>query len=143
MSTRIEHIALAVADLDSAIEHVARVWGLDVWGRERVEDQGVEEAMLAAGDTHLQLIAPTGPHSTIARFLQRRGEGLHHIALEVTDLDATLTELRAKGVRLIDERPRRGGRGHLVAFVHPKDNLGLLVELVQRRDVPPADHVAP
>ena len=131
MLGKIEHIALAVADLDAAVAHYKDVWGLEVSHRERVEDQGVEEAMLPLGESFLQLLGPTGPDTTVGKFIERRGEGLHHIAYEVPDLKAALAELRAKGVPLIDEAPRRGGRGHMVAFVHPKGNHGLLVELIQ------------
>jgi methylmalonyl-CoA/ethylmalonyl-CoA epimerase len=129
--TKIEHVALAVADLDAAIAHYRDVWGLEVTHRERVEDQGVEEAMLPLGESFLQLLAPTSPDSTVARFLERSGEGLHHIAYEVDDLERELADLKSNGVALIDEKPRRGGRGHMVAFVHPKSNHGLLVELIQ------------
>jgi methylmalonyl-CoA epimerase len=132
MLGKIEHVALAVADLDAAVEHYERVWGLTVSHRERVEDQGVEEAMLPLGESYLQLLGPTSPDTTVGKFVARRGEGLHHIAYEVDDLAAALAELKDKGVPLIDETPRRGGRGHMVAFVHPKGNHGLLVELIQR-----------
>lgn len=135
MLRKIEHVALAVSDLDAALAHYEKVWGLRVEHRERVEDQGVEEAMLALGETYLQLLAPTGPDSTVAKFIERRGEGLHHIAYEVEDLEGALDAMRADGIPLIDERPRRGGRDHRVAFVHPKGNHGLLVELIQ---APPA-----
>lgn len=131
MPNKIEHVALAVADLDAAIAHYREVWGIEVSHREKVEDQGVEEAMLPLGDTFLQLVAPTGEETTVGRFLANRGEGLHHLAYEVDDLARTLEDLKAKGVQLIDQEPRRGGRGHLVAFVHPKSNHGLLVELIQ------------
>ncbi len=131
MLGKIEHIALAVSDLDAAVAHYRDVWGLEVSHRERVEDQGVEEAMLPLGESFLQLLGPTGPETTVGKFIARRGEGLHHIAYEVDDLEATLAELQAKGVRLIDKAPRRGGRGHMVAFVHPSGNRGLLVELIQ------------
>jgi methylmalonyl-CoA/ethylmalonyl-CoA epimerase len=131
MLSRVEHIALAVADLEAAIEHYRSVWGLEVSHRERVEDQGVEEAMLPIGDTHLQLLAGTNADSTVAKFIERRGEGLHHIAYEVANLEETLAKLKEGGVELIDEAPRPGGRGHMVAFVHPKSNHGLLVELIQ------------
>jgi methylmalonyl-CoA/ethylmalonyl-CoA epimerase len=87
--------------------------------------------MLPIGDGHLQLLGPTGPDTTVGRFVAKRGEGLHHIAYEVDDLVSTLAELKGKGVELIDEAPRLGGRGHMVAFVHPKGNHGLLVELIQ------------
>ncbi len=131
MLSKIEHVALAVADLDAAVAHYRDVWGLEVSHRERVEDQGVEEAMVPLGESHLQLLGPTGSDTTVGKFIARRGEGLHHIAYEVPDLEGALAELKAKGVRLIDEKPRRGGRGHMVAFVHPSANHGLLVELIQ------------
>lgn len=131
MLGKIEHIALAVEDLDAAVAHYRDVWGLHVSHRERVEDQGVEEAMLPIGESFLQLLGPTGPDTTVGKFIERRGEGLHHIAYEVPDLEGTLAELKERGVPLIDEVPRRGGRGHMVAFVHPKGNHGLLVELIQ------------
>jgi methylmalonyl-CoA/ethylmalonyl-CoA epimerase len=132
MLDKIEHIALAVADVDAAIAHYRDVWGLEVSSRERVEDQGVEEVMLPLGDSYLQLLGATGPDTIVGRFLARRGEGLHHIAYEVDDLVKTLEQLDSKGVELIDREPRPGGRGHLVAFVHPHSNHGLLVELIQR-----------
>jgi methylmalonyl-CoA/ethylmalonyl-CoA epimerase len=132
MLGRIEHVALAVADLDAALSHYREVWGLEASERDQVEDQGVEEAMLPLGESHIQLLAPTGPETTVAKFIARRGEGLHHVAYEVDDLEAALAELKAKGVQLIDEVPRRGGRGDMIAFVHPGGNHGLLVELIQR-----------
>ena len=134
MLGKIEHVAIAVADLEAALAHYRDVWGIEAEHRERVEDQGVEEAMLPLGESYLQLLGATGPDTTVGKFLERRGEGLHHIAYEVDDLEATLAELKGKGVPLIDEAPRVGGRGHMVAFVHPKGNHGLLVELIQRPD---------
>jgi len=134
MLNNVEHVAIAVADLDAAVAHYEKVWGLKVTHRERVADQGVEEAMLPLGNSHLQLLGPTGPGTVVGKFLERRGEGLHHIAYEVDDLSATLEFLSSKGVELIDEQPRLGGRGHMVAFVHPKSNHGLLVELIQRAE---------
>ena len=134
MLGKIEHVALAVADLDAAVEHYEKVWGLAVAHRERVEDQGVEEAMLPLGESYLQLLGPTGPDTTVGKFVAKRGEGLHHIAYEVNDLEGALRQLKEQGVALIDEKPRRGGRGHMVAFVHPKSNHGLLVELIQAPD---------
>ena len=131
MLRKIEHVALAVADLDRAIEHYRSVWGLEVAHRERVDDQGVEEAMLPLGESYLQLLHPTHEESTVAKFIERRGEGLHHIAYEVDDLRAALAHMKEEGATLIDEEPRRGGRGHMVAFVHPKGNHGVLVELIQ------------
>jgi methylmalonyl-CoA/ethylmalonyl-CoA epimerase len=132
MLNKIEHVALAVEDLDAAVSHYSDVWGLEVAYRERVGDQGVEEVMLRLGDSYLQLLGATGPDTTVGKFLERRGEGLHHIAYEVDDLEETLASLKSKGVEMIDDQPRLGGRGHMVAFVHPKSNHGLLVELIQR-----------
>jgi len=132
MLNKIEHVALAVDDLEAAVTYYSEVWGLEVSHRERVADQGVEEVMLPLGDTYLQLLGATGPDTTVGKFLERRGEGLHHIAYEVDDLEATLDSLKSKGVEMIDDEPRLGGRGHMVAFVHPKSNHGLLVELIQR-----------
>ena len=138
MLGKIEHVALAVADLDAAIAHYEHVWGLSVAHRERVEDQGVEEAMLPLGESYLQLLGATSPDTTVGKFIERRGEGLHHIAYEVDDLEAALRQLKEQGVALIDEAPRRGGRGHMVAFVRPKGNHGLLVELIQAPGKPTA-----
>lgn len=132
MLGKIEHVAVAVADLDAAVALYRDVWGLEVEHRERVEDQGVEEAMVKIGESYIQLLGATGPDTTVGKFLERRGEGLHHIAYEVDDLEGALAELKEQGVALIDEKPRRGGRGHMVAFVHPKGNRGLLVELIQK-----------
>jgi methylmalonyl-CoA/ethylmalonyl-CoA epimerase len=128
----IEHIALAVDDIEVAIKHYQEVWGLEVTHREIVVDQEVEEVMLPLGNCSLQLLGATGPDTIVARFLARRGEGLHHIAYEVDDLESTLADLKSKGVQLVDESPRAGARGQMVAFVHPKANHGLLVELIQR-----------
>lgn len=134
MLTKIEHVALAVADMDGALKFYRDVWGLEASRREQVEGDHIEEAMLPLGDSFLQLVSPTSEESTVARFLERRGEGLHHIAYEVEDIEASLDRLKSEGAILIDERPRRGGGGHMVAFVHPKGNRGVLVELVQRRE---------
>lgn len=129
---KIEHVAIAVGDLDVALAHYRDVWGLEVSSREKVEDQGVEEAMLPLGESQLQLLAPTGEGTPVGKFLEKRGEGLHHVAYEVDDLQAALRKLKELDVQLIDQEPRPGGRGHMVAFVHPKSNHGLLVELIQR-----------
>lgn len=131
MLNKVEHIAIAVSDIETAIEHYRDVWGLEVEHRETVPDQGVDEAMIPVGDTYLQLLGATGPDTTVGKFIDKKGPGLHHIAYEVRDLEAALAELKSKGVPLIDESPRLGGRGHMVAFVHPRGNHGLLVELIQ------------
>jgi methylmalonyl-CoA/ethylmalonyl-CoA epimerase len=132
MLERIEHVALAVEDLDTAVAHYREVWGIEAVHRERVDDQGVEEVMLPLGDSFLQLLGATGPDTVVGRFLAKRGEGIHHIAYEVADLEGALETLKERGVRLIDDRPRLGGRDQLVAFVDPRGNHGLLVELIQR-----------
>ncbi|MBW3589760.1 MAG: methylmalonyl-CoA epimerase [Actinobacteria bacterium] len=132
MLSKIEHIALAVSDLEAAIDHYTQIWGLSLEHRETVEDQGVEEAMFRLGDSYLQLLAPLSPESPVGRFIRRSGEGLHHIAYEVDDIEQALSDLKKSGVTLIDEQPRTGSRGTKIAFVHPKGNLGLLVELVQK-----------
>src|SRR5919106_1313826 len=105
MLRKIEDVALAVSDMDTAIAHYRDIWGLEVEHREHVKDQGVEEAMLSLGESYLQLLAPVGTDTTVARFLDRRGEGLHHIAYEVDDLEAALGELKAKGIELIQRHP--------------------------------------
>jgi methylmalonyl-CoA/ethylmalonyl-CoA epimerase len=131
---RIAHVALAVADLEAAVDLYTRVWGLEVVHREVVEDQGVEEVLLSPsvpGQSHIQLLGALGPDTTVGRFLDRRGEGLHHIAYEVDDLEAALRILQQEGVELIDAEPRRGSAGTRVAFVHPKGNRGVLTELVE------------
>ena len=129
----LDHVAVAVTNLDEALAHYRDVWELEPAQVERVADQGVDEAMLELPGSSLQLIAPTSPESTVANFLDKRGPGLHHVAYAVADLDATLAHLRERGVALIDEHPRVGGGGARIAFVHPRANGGLLVELVERR----------
>jgi methylmalonyl-CoA/ethylmalonyl-CoA epimerase len=131
MLGRIEHVALAVSDLDAAIDHYRRVWGLELEHREVVEDQGVEEAMFRLGDSFIQLLAPLSPDTPVGTFIERQGEGLHHIAYEVEDLETALKQLKEEGLELIDEKARRGSRQTRIAFVHPKGNLGVLVELVE------------
>ena len=131
MLSKIEHVALAVADLEASIRLYTEVWGLSLEHRELVEEQGVEEAMFPIGDSYIQLLCPTGPDTTVGRFIAKNGEGLHHIAYEVDDIEAALAALAAAGARLIDEKPRKGSRNTRVAFVHPKPNAGVLVELVE------------
>jgi methylmalonyl-CoA epimerase len=128
--TRIDQIAIAVEDLDAAIAFYERAFGLRLSSRERVEDDGVEEAMLQVGDVAIQLLAPTREDSPIARYLERHGPGLHHLGFGVSSVSAALDHLRAEDVRLIDEEPRRGGGGHDIAFVHPRGTGGVLVELI-------------
>jgi methylmalonyl-CoA/ethylmalonyl-CoA epimerase len=128
---RIHHVAYAVADIDSAVSALSDRWGMRVDVREVLEDQGVEAAALALGSGQIELIRPLGPDGAVARFLERRGPGLHHVAFAVEDLEAALTQLRADGAELIDQTPRRGLGGPLIAFVHPRSSAGMLTELVQ------------
>lgn len=130
----IHHVAIAVNDLDASIAGFAGKYNLEVLSRERVEDQDVEEAMIAVGGSHIQLIQPLSAMSPVGRFLSRNGEGMHHIAFAVTDIEDALNHLKTIGVELIDESPRIGGGGHKIAFVHPKDLAGTLFELVQVHD---------
>jgi methylmalonyl-CoA/ethylmalonyl-CoA epimerase len=127
----IDHVGIAVQDLDDAVERYRRTLGVDPAHRERVEDQGVEEVLFAVGDSFIQLLGALGPDTPVGRFLADRGPGVHHVAYRVDDVAAALAHLRDEGVRLIDEVPKRGSRDTLIAFVHPKDMDGVLVELVQ------------
>lgn len=130
---RIDHVGVAVADLDAAIAFYRETFGLRCAHREVNEEQGVAEAMLAAGDspTRLQLLAPLGPDSAIARFLDRRGPGLQQLAYTVADVEAAAATLRARGLRLLYPQARRGTAGSRINFVHPGDAGGVLVELVE------------
>ncbi len=132
--TRIDQIAIAVEDLDAAIAFYERAFGLRVSSRERIESDGVEEAMLDVGGVWIQLLAPTREDSPVGRFLARSGPGLHHLGFGVEDVSAALDHLRAEEVALIDDTPRPGGGGHTIAFVHPKGTGGVLVELVENAD---------
>ena len=134
MLRRVDHVALAVSNLNASIEHYQRVWGLTLAHREVVAEQGVEEAMFRLGDTYLQLVAPLSADTPVGRFIARRGEGLHHIAYEVEGIEAALASAREHELVLVDQEPRRGSRNTRVAFVHPRTNHGVLVELVE---IPP------
>lgn len=128
----VDHVAMVVPDLDAALEAYARLLGATVELRETLEAQGVEAAMLRAGDARLELICPLDGESGVARFLATRGPGMHHLALEVPDVATALDELESAGARLVDSEPRRGLGGHEVAFVHPESLHGVLVEVVGR-----------
>ena len=129
----IDHVGIAVADLDEALEFYARTFELHSVHEEVNEDQGVREAMLAVGDsdTRIQLLAPLSADSTIAKFLDRNGQGIQQLAYRVADIEAVSTQLRDRGVRLLYDAPRGGTAGSRVNFVHPKDAGGVLVELVE------------
>ncbi len=127
----LDHVAVAVADLDAAIVGYADRYRVEPLYREVVEAQGVEEAMIPVGGSFVQLLQPLGPDTPVGKFLERNGEGMHHIAFTVPDIDAALDHLGQRDARLIDHHPRLGGRGARIAFVHPKDLAGTLVELVE------------
>ena len=129
--TEIDHVAIAVHDLEAAIDYYARVFGAEVAHREVVDSDGVEEALLRVAESYVQLLTPTRESSPVHAYLERRGEGIHHIAYRVADCAAALQAVKDAGGRVIDDRPRPGSRGTTVAFVHPKGAFGTLVELVQ------------
>ncbi|MHB8438716.1 MAG: methylmalonyl-CoA epimerase [Acidimicrobiales bacterium] len=129
--TEIDHVAVAVRDLDQAIGYYRDTFGAEVTHRERIESDGVEEALIKVADSYIQLVCPTSDSSPVAKYLERKGEGLHHVGYRVADCAAALEAVRAAGGTLIDQAPRPGSRGTTVAFVHPKGALGTLIELVQ------------
>jgi len=131
MLTLIDHVGIAVSDLGEAVDRYRRTFGIEPVHRERMDDQGVEEVLFAVGESFVQLIGALGPDTPVARFLGKRGPGLHHVGYRVANVADALEHLRAEGVTLIDETPRPGSRGTTIAFVHPKDMGGVLVELVQ------------
>jgi len=128
---RIDHIGVAVEDLDAAIALHEQTYGMVVAHREVVEEQGVEAVLLDVGENHVELLRPLDAQTPVGRFLAKRGPGLHHVAYQVTDVQAALDSLRDRGLRLIDETPRTGIRGSRVAFVHPASSGGVLTEIVQ------------
>ena len=132
-SARVAHIGIAVRNLDEALRLYHEALGLPLLGQEFVESDGVNVAFLPAGDTELELLEATAPESPVARFIEKRGEGIHHIALEVEDVAESLKILRDRGYRLIDEEPRIGAGGVRVAFVHPRSTSGVLIELCEKR----------
>jgi len=130
----IDHIGVAVEDLDEAVALYRERFGMQDQHRETVEEQGVEAVLLEIGDGHVELLSPLGSETAVGRYLERHGPGLHHVAYRTDDIESALESLRAAGLRLIDERPRTGIRNTRVAFVHPKSTGGVLTELVE----PPA-----
>jgi methylmalonyl-CoA/ethylmalonyl-CoA epimerase len=135
MFDQIDHIGIAVRDLDAAITLHERTYGMPLVHREVVADQGVEAALLDVGQSHIELLRALGEDTPVGRFLEQRGPGLHHLAYQVTDVEAALEALAAKGVRLIDHEPRTGIRGSRVAFLHPRSSGRVLTEIVQHRSV--------
>jgi methylmalonyl-CoA/ethylmalonyl-CoA epimerase len=131
---KIEHIGIATRAIDDSLKFWRDALGLELTHTEVVEEQGVRVAMLPVGEPRIELLEPTGEDSPVAKFLEKRGAGIHHIAVRVDDIRATLSNLKEKGARLIDETPRLGANGCLVAFVHPATAGGVLLELVEHTD---------
>jgi methylmalonyl-CoA/ethylmalonyl-CoA epimerase len=129
--TEIDHVAIAVFDLEAAISYYADTFGCEVEHRETVEKDGVEEALLRVADSYIQLLTPTREDSPVAKYMEKKGEGIHHVGYRVADCRAALDAVKAQGHKVIDEAPRPGSRGTTVAFVHPKTAFGTLIELVQ------------
>lgn len=127
----IHHVAIAVEDIDASLAEFDRKYNVRPISVETIEEQGVREAMIAIGGSHIQLLEPLHNESSVGKFLSRNGEGMHHIALAVTDIEDALTHLKKEGARLIDVSPRMGGGGHRIAFVHPRDLGGTLIELIE------------
>jgi methylmalonyl-CoA/ethylmalonyl-CoA epimerase len=127
----IDHVGIATRDLEGAVNHYRKAFGIEPDHRETVEDQGVEEVLFKVGTSYVQLLRALAPDTPVGRFLEKRGEGVHHVGYRVADLPATLARLRELGVPLVDQAPRPGSRGTTVAFVHPRGFGGVLVELVQ------------
>jgi len=128
---RIDHIGVAVEDLDAALALYERDLAIELVHRETVTEQGVEAVLLDVGENHVELLAPLGPDTPVGKFLAKKGPGLHHVAYQTADIDAELERLKAAGLRLIDEQPRIGIRGSRVAFLHPAATGGVLTELVE------------
>lgn len=129
----LDHVGIAVRDLDAALAEFRDQYGVEPLYRQIVESQGVDEAMLPVGGSFVQLLQPLAADTPVGRFLDKRGEGMHHMAFAVADIEEALAHLTAQGVQLIDQEPRIGGGGHRIAFVHPKALAGTLVELVEHR----------
>lgn len=131
MFGRIDHIGVAVEDLDAAIALYEGNFEMPLAHRETVESQGVEAVLLDVGEGHVELLAPLGPETAVGKFLARKGPGLHHVAYAVEDIELALEQIRAAGLELIDREPRRGIRGSRVAFLHPRSTASVLTEIVE------------
>lgn len=131
MFNRIDHIGVAVEDIDAALALYERDYAMTLVHRETVTEQGVEAVLLDVGENHIELLAATGPDTPVGKFIAKKGPGMHHVAYQVDDIEATLAALKKAGLRLIDEKPRTGIRNSRVAFLHPATAGGLLTEIVQ------------
>ena len=135
MFNRVDHIGVAVEDIDASLELYEQAYGMTLVHREIVAEQGVEAVLLDVGENHIELLAATGPDTPVGKFIAKKGPGMHHVAYQVDDIEATLAALKEAGLRLIDETPRIGIRNSRVAFLHPKTAGGLLTEIVQPAEV--------
>lgn len=133
MVEKVDHIGIAVSNLDEAVKLYRDALGLELHGTEVVEEQKVKVAFLPVGDTEVELLESTSPEGPIAKFIEAKGQGIQHIAFRVDDIEAALEEMKAKGMRLIDEKPRYGAGGARIAFLHPKSTNGVLIELCERK----------
>ena len=133
MFKKIDHIGVAVENLEDSLNIYKNTLGMKCTGEEVVGDQNVKVAFLPVGESEIELLESTSPDGNIAKFIEKKGEGIHHIAFEVDDLEAKLEELKGKGVRLIDEKPRYGAGGAQIAFLHPKSTNGILIELCEHK----------
>jgi len=129
--TEIDHVGIAVYDLEATVAWYQQVFGATVAHRERIESDGVDEALIRVGGSYVQLLTPFTETSPLARFMARHGEGLHHVGYRVDDCGEVLGHVKAQGARVVDEHPRTGSRGTTVAFLHPKSSFGTLIELVE------------
>jgi methylmalonyl-CoA epimerase len=130
---KVDHIGIATKSIEEGLAVWRDTLGLEVHSSDEIKEQGVKICMLAVGDTHVELLEPLGDETSVGKFLAKRGPGLHHIAIEVADIHGALAQLKQRGARLIDETPRVGAGGSLIAFVHPSSTNGVLLELVQHQ----------
>lgn len=133
MVKKVDHIGIAVSNLEESVKFYEDILGLKLQGIETVEEQKVKVAFLPVGDTEIELLEPTTPDSPVAKFIENKGQGVQHIAFRVDDLEKALEEMKKLGIRLIDEKPRYGAGGARIAFLHPKSTNGVLVELCERK----------
>lgn len=129
--TEIDHVGIAVSDLEAAVKWYEQMFGATVAHRERIESDGVEEALIKVADSYIQLLQPYTDESPLAKYMAKNGEGIHHVGYRVADCGEVLESVKAQGARVVDEHPRTGSRGTTVAFLHPKTSFGTLIELVE------------
>ncbi len=134
MVNKLDHIGIAVNDLEDSVKFYEEILGLKLQGIETVEEQKVKVAFLPFGDTEIELLEATSPDSPIAKFIDSKGQGVQHLAFRVDNIEKALEEMKQKGIRLIDEKPRYGAGGARIAFLHPKSTNGVLVELCERKE---------